>query len=48
MSEEKKGFFGRLKEGLTKTRHNIVDGIDSIFTGFSEIRKKRKKNYWIW
>ena len=37
MSEEKKGFFGRLKEGLTKTRHNIVDGIDSIFTGFSEI-----------
>ena len=37
MSEEKKGFFGRLKEGLTKTRHNVVGGIDSIFTGFSEI-----------
>ena len=24
MSEEKKGFFARLKEGLTKTRDNIV------------------------
>ena len=27
MSEEKKGFFARLKEGLTKTRDNIVRGI---------------------
>jgi len=27
MSEEKKGFFARLKEGLTKTRNNIVSGI---------------------
>ena len=33
--EEKKGFFKRLVEGLTKTRNNIVSGIDSIFSGFS-------------
>ena len=31
MSEEKKGFFSRLVEGLTKTRNNIVSGIDSIW-----------------
>ena len=37
MSEEKKGFFSRLVEGLTKTRNNIVSGIDSIFHGFSNI-----------
>lgn len=37
MSNEKKGFFGRLKEGLTKTRNNIVKGIDSVFSGFSSI-----------
>ena len=37
MSEEKKGFFRKLVEGLTKTRTNIVSGIDAIFSGFSEI-----------
>ncbi len=37
MSEEKKGFFSRLREGLTKTRNNIVHGIDSVFNGFSAI-----------
>ena len=37
MSEGKKGFFGRLVEGLAKTRSNIVSGIDSIFSGFSAI-----------
>lgn len=37
MSEEKLGFFGRLKAGLTKTRNNIVHGIDSVFNGFSNI-----------
>ena len=37
MSEEKKGFFCRLKAGLTKTRENIVRGIDSVFSGFSSI-----------
>lgn len=34
---EKKGFFGRLKDGLTKTRDSFVAGVDSIFSGFSEI-----------
>ena len=39
MSEEKekRGFFRRLVEGLSKTRDNIVSGIDSIFSGFSSI-----------
>ncbi|MDE6606735.1 MAG: signal recognition particle-docking protein FtsY [Lachnospiraceae bacterium] len=37
MGEEKKGFFSRLKEGLTKTRNNIVHGIDAVFSGFSSI-----------
>lgn len=37
MGEEKKGFFTRLKEGLAKTRNNIVRGIDSLFSGFSAI-----------
>lgn len=37
MSEKKKGFFGRLVAGLTKTRDNIVSGIDTIFSGFSSI-----------
>lgn len=31
------GFFGRLKDGLSKTRDNIVSGIDSVFGGFSSI-----------
>ena len=31
------GLFSKLKEGLTKTRNNIVSGIDSIFSGFSSI-----------
>lgn len=34
---EKKGFFGKLIGGLTKTRDNLKSGIDSIFSGFSEI-----------
>jgi len=37
MAGEKKGFFKRLVQGLTKTRDNIVSGIDSIFSGFSSI-----------
>lgn len=37
MSEEKKGFFSRLVKGLSKTRDNIVSGIDAIFSGFSSI-----------
>ena len=34
---EEKGFFRRLVSGLTKTRDNIVSGMDSIFHGFSHI-----------
>ncbi|HIY56308.1 MAG TPA: signal recognition particle-docking protein FtsY [Candidatus Dorea merdavium] len=37
MAEEKKGFFQRLADGLSKTRDNIVSGMDSIFNGFSHI-----------
>ncbi len=37
MSEEKKGFWGRLVESLSKTRANIVAGIDAVFSGFSNI-----------
>lgn len=37
MAEEKKGFFRRLVSGLTKTRKNIVSGLDSLFGGFSKI-----------
>lgn len=39
MSEkkEKKGFFGRLVQGLTKTRESIKSGLDSVFSGFSSI-----------
>lgn len=37
MAEEKMGFFKRLVSGLTKTRKNIVSGIDSLFRGFSKI-----------
>lgn len=37
MEEKKKGFFSRLVAGLSKTRENIVSGMDSIFSGFSSI-----------
>ncbi|MGL6199522.1 MAG: signal recognition particle-docking protein FtsY [Lachnospiraceae bacterium] len=37
MEEEKQGFFKRLVSGLTKTRDNIVAGIDNIFSGFKSI-----------
>ena len=40
MAEEQKqkmGFFKRLVSGLSKTRDNIVSGMDSIFHGFSKI-----------
>ena len=35
--KKKKGLFSRLVSGLTKTRNNVVSGIDSIFSGFSSI-----------
>ena len=34
---EKKGFFGRLKSGLSKTRDSFVSGMNAVFSGFSEI-----------
>ncbi|KIR03394.1 Signal recognition particle receptor protein FtsY [Lachnospiraceae bacterium TWA4] len=37
MAKEKKGLFGRLFAGLTKTRDSILSGIDSVFHGFSSI-----------
>jgi len=37
MAEEKVGFFERLKNGLSKTRNNIVNSIDSVFSGFHTI-----------
>lgn len=35
--QQKTGFFKRLVSGLSKTRDNIVSGMDSIFHGFSHI-----------
>lgn len=35
--EEKKGFFSRLKSGLSKTRDSFVSGMDSLFHGYSEL-----------
>ncbi len=37
MAQEKKKFFSRLVEGLSKTRSNIVSGMDSVFHGFTAI-----------
>ena len=34
---EKKGFFSRLAEGLSKTRKQIASGFDALFSGFSGI-----------
>ncbi len=35
--EKEKGFFGRLKAGLTKTRNSINESFDNLFKGFSSI-----------
>lgn len=37
MEKEKVSIFSKLKNGLNKTRINILDGLDSVFHGFSEI-----------
>lgn len=37
VQEEKKGFFSRLKQGLSKTRNNIVNGLDSVFGDYTAI-----------
>ena len=46
MAEEKKGFFRRLVSGLTKTRQNIVSGLDSLFHGFSSIDEGEFMRNW--
>lgn len=35
--KEKKGFFKRLVSGLAKTRNSIANGIESVFSSFSQI-----------
>ena len=35
--KEKKGFFARLKEGLDKTRRNILGGVDTVLGSFTKI-----------
>ena len=44
-NSEKKGFFSRLVSGLTKTRDNIVSGIDAVFSGFSKIDEDLENIY---
>ncbi len=34
---EKKGFFARLREGMSKTRKSLANGLDALFHGFSKI-----------
>lgn len=36
-AKEKKGFFARLKEGLDKTRKNILGGVDTVLGSFTKI-----------
>ncbi len=37
MEEKKKGFFGRLVEGLSKTRKAVVNSIESVFLGYDVV-----------
>lgn len=37
---DKKGLFGRLKDGLSKTRNQIMSGVNSVFTGFKTINEE--------
>jgi fused signal recognition particle receptor len=37
MAKEKKGFFGKLVSGLTKTRDNILGGVDQVISSFTKI-----------
>ncbi len=34
---EKKGFFARLRVGMSKTRNSLASGLDALFHGFSKI-----------
>ena len=35
--DEKKGFFGRMAAGLSKTRSNLTDGLSTLLLGKKEI-----------
>jgi len=35
--EKKKGFFGKLVSGLSKTRNQMLSGVEQVFKGFSKI-----------
>ena len=35
--EKKPGFFAKLVQGLTKTRNNILDGVDNVLKSFTKI-----------
>ena len=37
MEEKKKGFFGKLVAGLSKTRNAIVSSIENVFLGYNSI-----------
>lgn len=37
MAEKKRGFFGKLVSGLTKTRKSIIGGVDQVLSGFKTI-----------
>ena len=37
MEENKKGFFSKLVEGLTKTRDAVVSGLENVFLGYNAI-----------
>ncbi len=40
MGEKKTGFFSKLVKGLSKTRDNIANGFDYLFSGFSSINEE--------
>ena len=37
VKEKKPGFFSKLVQGLTKTRNNILDGVDNVLKSFTKI-----------
>lgn len=44
MQHNKKGFFSRLKDGLTKTRSNITSRIDELVKYYSQIDDEFLRN----
>ena len=37
MEEKKLGLFSRIKQGLTKTRDNIMGGVNEVFANFRSV-----------